>query len=210
MKGPGGKSLALLLDSKIITLLYLAKLAIAREEVAMARKPTVDVDKVMQMLREGESTQSVADRFGVSRQAIDLHRRKFIQSGQLVEKRAPRHTLASPGPAEAGIKEAQAGAMPKPAERGTSGYHAGPSQESAMAAKPPEIVSLDRMIELIIEAFDSLKQVPKLEAELEKYRREYQKAAEKIEQLEQAVSKRNEQEARWRLVVPPEGGKPGS
>ena len=157
----------------------------------MARKPTVDVNKVMDMLLEGQSTQTVADFFGVSRQAIDLHRRKFIQSGQLVERRAPRRPGVLTGPAEAGIKGSLDVSLAKSLKAGVKG-------EST--------VSLDRLIELIIEAFDSLKQVPKLEAELEKYKRDYLKAVEKIDQLEQAVSKRNEQEARWRLVVPPEGG----
>ena len=44
----------------------------------MARKATVDVEMVARMLRDGQSTQAVAEHFGVSRQAIDLHRRKFI------------------------------------------------------------------------------------------------------------------------------------
>jgi len=161
----------------------------------MARKATVDVDKVMQMLREGQSTQSVADFFGVSRQAIDLHRRKFIQSGQLVERRAPRRTVTAQESGETGIKGSPASSPAKSAETGTKGS---------------PTVSLDRLIELSIEAFESLKKVPKLEAELEKYKRDYQRAAEQIEQLERAVNKRNEQEARWNLVVPPEGGKTSS
>ena len=161
----------------------------------MSRKATVDVDKVMQMLREGQSTQSVADHFGVSRQAIDLHRRKFIQSGQLVERRAPRRTVNFPELAEAGIKGSPHVSMPKPAETGTKGYQAAPTPGSAGTGKKgSEVVSLDRLIELIVEAFDSLKQLPKLEleAELEKYKRDYQKAAERIDILEKAVSKRNE------------------
>ena len=142
----------------------------------MARKATVDVDKVIQMLRDGQSTQSVAEYFGVSRQAIDLHRHKFIKSGQLVDRRAPRTTPASVGSSDTEIKASPA-------------------------------VPLDSLIELIIQAFDSLKQVPRLEAELEKYKRDYQKATEKIEQLEKAVSKRNEQEIRWTRAAPSEGGK---
>jgi len=161
----------------------------------MARKATVDVDKVMQMLREGQSTQAVAEFFGVSRQAIDLHRHKFIQSGQLVDRRAPRRMVNLLEPAETGIRSSPTVSLPKSAETGVQGS---------------EAVSLDRLIELIIEAFDSLKQVPKLEAELEKYKRDYQKAAEQIELLEKEVSKRQSQEARWKLVVPPEDGKPGS
>ena len=136
----------------------------------MARKATVDVDKVMQMLREGQSTQAVAEYFGVSRQAIDLHRHKFIQSGQLVDKRAPRKAEASPEATEIKVKSAPA-------------------------------ASLDGLIELIIEAFDSLKKLPKLEAELEKYKRDFQKATAQIELLQKEVSKKQEQEARWRQAM---------
>ena len=155
----------------------------------MARKATVDVDKVIQMLREGQSTQAVAEYFGVSRQAIDLHRRKFIQSGQLVDRRAPRKTASSPEPVEAGIKGAPAVSLPEPAETGTKGSSA---------------VSLDQLIELIIEAFDSLKKLPKLETELGKYKQDYREAAEQIELLEKEVSKRQAQEARWRQAMPSE------
>lgn len=147
----------------------------------MARKATVDVEKAIQMLREGSSTQAVAEFFGVSRQAIDLHRRKFIQSGQLTDKRARRVAIAS------------------------SGYNATlpqerpePSKEKALDNQP---VSLDRLIELVIEAFDSLKKLPKLEAELAKYKQDYQKAVEQIEELEKEVRKRREQEARWKAVL---------
>jgi len=145
----------------------------------MARKATVDVDKVMQMLREGQSTQSVAEFFGVSRQAIDLHRHKFIKSGQLVDRRAPRRALTSPESVEAGIKGSPSGSKAGTIDTGTKGSQS---------------VSLERLIELVIEAFDSLEQVPKpeLEARLEKYKRDYQKAAERIDILEKAVSKRNE------------------
>ena len=138
----------------------------------MARKATIDVDMARQMLRDGQSTQSVAEHFGVSRQAIDLHRRKFIQSGQLVDRRAPRTTAA---PVESNTTE--------------------------IKGSPP--VSLDKLIELVIEAFDSLRRVPKMEAELEKYKRDYQKASEQIELLEKEVSRRNEQEARWGLATQP-------
>ena len=138
----------------------------------MARKAIVDVEKVIMMLREGQSTQAVAEYFGVSRQAIDLHRRKFIQSGQLVDKRAPRKVV------------------------------------SLLESNRPEVkdyssVSLDRLIDLVIEAFDSLKKIPKLEVELERYKQEYHKAAERIELLEKEVKKRQEQEAHWRQVIPP-------
>ena len=155
----------------------------------MARKATVDVDKVMQMLREGQSTQAVADYFGVSRQAIDLHRRKFIQVGQLVNRRAPRTMVVS----REGIgAEVKASAVPQ--------------QGVGAKVEAPPAVSLDRLIELVIEAFDSLKKLPKLEAELEKYKHDYRKAAEQIELLEKEVSKRQEQEARWQSAIQMEGG----
>ena len=58
----------------------------------MARKATVDKELVLQMLREGKTTQSIADQFGVSRQAVDLHRRDFITRGLLPDRRAGRQT----------------------------------------------------------------------------------------------------------------------
>ena len=58
----------------------------------MARKATVDKDLVLQMLREGKTTQYIADQFGVSRQAVDLHRRDFINRGLLPDQRAGRQT----------------------------------------------------------------------------------------------------------------------
>lgn len=56
----------------------------------MARKAVVDKDIVLKMLREGSTTQHVADQFGVSRQAIDIYRREFINSGLLGNQRAAR------------------------------------------------------------------------------------------------------------------------
>ncbi|MBI2288499.1 MAG: helix-turn-helix domain-containing protein [Chloroflexi bacterium] len=136
----------------------------------MARKATVDKDVVLRMLREGESTYAVAKHFGVSRQAVDLHRKEFIQGGLLVDKRAPRKTLNSP-------------------------------MGDITEVKNYPAISLDRLVDLVIEAFNSLKKVPALEAELEKYRRSYQKANERIELLEKEVSKRKEQEDHWRLTL---------
>jgi transposase-like protein len=145
----------------------------------MARKATVDVAKVLQMLREGGSTQAVAEHFGVSRQAIDLRRRKFIETGQLVDKRAPRKVVFS-------------------------------SEGDKPEAKDYSSVSLDQLIDLAIEAFDGLKKIPKLEAELERYKQDYQKAAERIEQLEKEISKREAQEARWRAAtLPSDASSPG-
>jgi hypothetical protein len=152
----------------------------------MARKATVDVEKVMQMLREGQSTQAVAEHFGVSRQAIDLHRHKFIRNGQLEDRRAPR--VAAP----------------------SAIYNAAPVRKTEPLAENnsrPDSVSLDKLIELVIQAFDSLKKVPKLEADLERYKQDYQKAAEKIERLEKEVIRRQEQEARLKLALEPESNK---
>ncbi len=56
----------------------------------MARKAIVDKDKILSMLQEGKTTQSIAEMFGVSRQAIDLHRRDFISRGLLHDQRAAR------------------------------------------------------------------------------------------------------------------------
>lgn len=121
---------------------------------------------VLQMLRDGKSTRSIAEHFGVSRQAVDLHRKEFIQSSLLGDKRAPRKTVTSEKGDEARVKD-----------------YAG--------------ISLDRLIDLAIEAFGSLKRVPELEAELEQYKQHYQKAVEQIQQLEKEVSKRKAQEKRW-------------
>jgi transposase-like protein len=56
----------------------------------MARKAVVDRDVVLDMLKEGKTTQEIANKFGVSRQAIDLHRKDFISNGLLHDQRAPR------------------------------------------------------------------------------------------------------------------------
>ena len=56
----------------------------------MARKAIVDKDKILSMLQEGKTTQSIAEIFGVSRQAIDLYRRDFISRGLLHSQRAVR------------------------------------------------------------------------------------------------------------------------
>ena len=136
----------------------------------MARKATVDRDIALRMLRDGQSTNAVADYFGVSRQAIDLHRKEFIQGGLLVDRRAPRKATV--------LKD-----------------------NDEIKAKGYTAVSLDRLVDLVIEAFNSLKQVPELEKELEKYKRDCQKASERIELLEKEVSKRKEQESRWRLAM---------
>jgi len=58
----------------------------------MARKAIVDKDRILSMLSEGKTTQAIAEIFGVSRQAIDLHRKDFIRQGLLHDQRAARAT----------------------------------------------------------------------------------------------------------------------
>ena len=134
----------------------------------MARKPIVDIDLVLQMLQEGRSTRDVADHFSVSRQAIDLHRKRFISQGLLQQKRAGRapKTINKP---------------PKPLSL-TKGY------------------SLEELIDLVLEAFTALKRMPALEADLERYKHDYETALSEIERLKQAEEKRTDQESRWLLA----------
>ncbi len=56
----------------------------------MTRKAVVNKDIILSMLKEGESTQRIAEKFNVSRQAIDLYRRDFIGKGLLPNQRAVR------------------------------------------------------------------------------------------------------------------------
>jgi transposase-like protein len=144
----------------------------------MARKAIVDRNIVLQLLKEGKTSQSIAAQFGVSRQAIDLHRKEFTRTGLLpgsatplsVTTTAPQTPLTSASPV--------------------------PSKPLSRSIEPHD-VSLDQMIDLIIRAFDALKRIPELEVEMEKYRREYDGLNSKIQQLEEREKKRKEQEARW-------------
>ena len=134
----------------------------------MARKATVDINLVLQMLQEGRSTREVADHFSVSRQAIDLHRKKFITQGILQTKRAAR----APKPID----------KPPKSPSLTKGY------------------SLEELIDLVLEAFTALKRMPTLEADLERYKHDYETALSEIERLKQAEEKRTDQESRWLLA----------
>ncbi len=145
----------------------------------MARKAIVDRDIILDMLREGETTQYIAEKFGVSRQAIDLHRRHFINRGLLPNQRAT------------GIRRAAQEAIP-PERKPASSKEPVPTEH--------QIISLDEQIDLIIKAFSALKRLPELEAELETYKGKYADAAQEIEQLQQAEKKRHDQERRWLLV----------
>ena len=64
----------------------------------MARKATVDRNLVLQFLKEGKTSQSIATQFGVSRQAIDLYRKEFFRTGLLQNIITPL-PAAAPNPA---------------------------------------------------------------------------------------------------------------
>jgi len=152
----------------------------------MARKAIVDKDIILSMLREGETTQRIAEKFNVSRQAIDLYRRDFIEKGLLPNLRAKR-TRKTP-------KEA-----------------AHQKQQIISPRQYPhskDIVSLDEHIDLIINAFNALKRLPQLEKELETCKQEYENALHEIERLKENEKKRLDQEGRWLLTQRPNDTNP--
>ncbi len=154
----------------------------------MARKAIVDRNIVLQLLKEGKTSQSIANQFGVSRQAIDLYRKEFMRSGLLKGTSAPPETASAVTATAPPVMAAtQPAGSPEPAP-----------------AITPEDISLDQMIELLIKAFSALKRMPELEAKLEKYRRDYERLFNQIEQLEERERKRNEQENRWIQVQHPD------
>ena len=144
----------------------------------VARKAIVNKDIILGMLRDGETTQHIAEKFNVSRQAIDLHRRDFIKKGLLLNQRAVR-----------------AGKVPKEAPFQTQNLI------SPMRSQPSkDIISLDEQIELIVSAFNALKRLPQLEKEAETYKQEYENALHEIERLKENEKKRLDQERRWLLA----------
>ena len=144
----------------------------------MARKAIVDKEIILSMLREGETTQRIAEKFNVSRQAIDLYRRDFIEKGLLPNQRAVRTRKA-----------------PKEAA------HQNQKLISPRQSPPPkEVVSLDEHIDLIIIAFNALKRLPQLEKEFETCKQEYENALHEIERLKERERKRLDQESRWLLT----------
>ncbi len=168
----------------------------------MARKPIVDRDIVLRMLQEGSSTQQVAERFGVSRQAVDLHRKDFITRGLLKNERAarkPKSTslFSDTTPVEVPT-QSTASTVPAdiPPQSTTS---------SAPADTPPQsttssaAASIDDLIELMITAFTALKRVPELEIQLEQYKDAYTRTLKEVERLGKEAEKRQDQEQRWNL-----------
>ena len=144
----------------------------------MARKAIVNKNIILNRLKDGETTQSIADNFNVSRQAIDLYRREFIKKGLLPNQRAKR---ARKLPKEATPKK----------QKLISPSHPLPSKD---------MVSLDEQIDLIIDAFNALKRLPELEKELEIYKRKYENATNEIEHLQNRGQKRQDQELRWLIT----------
>ncbi len=144
----------------------------------MARKAIVDKNIILNRLKDGETTQSIAENFNVSRQAIDLYRRDFIKKGLLPNQRAMRTRKL---PKEATPKK----------QKLISPRHSLPSKD---------MVSLDEQIDLIIDAFNALKRLPELEKELEIYKRKYENATNEIEHLQNRGQKRQDQELRWLIT----------
>lgn len=159
----------------------------------MARKAILNRDTVLQMLHEGQTTQRVADHFGVTRQAVDIHRKEFIALGLLADQRAHRSKQT---------------ALETPVQ---------PSLVPPVAQSPPEMLShqiepvlpvspsprelaalpLDQIIDAAIDAFAALKRLPFVEAERDSYRQSYQDATIEIARLREAESHRQAQEQRW-------------
>ena len=144
----------------------------------MARKAIVDRNTVLQLLKEGKSSQAIANQFGVSRQAIDLYRKDFTRTGLLPSTGAAPLPITTSSPVPVTVTP-------------------------PISAKPvsppikPQEVSLDQMIELMIKAFAALKRLPELENEVAKFRSEHDGLLKQIVQLEESENKRKEQETRW-------------
>ncbi len=150
----------------------------------MARKAIVDKDIILEKLKQGETTQRIAESYGVSRQAIDLHRKDFISRGLLEDKRAARKK--------------------KDEYRSTS-------QSVSREGKQPELIreaprktidtmTLNDQIDLLISAFSALKRVSQLEQDLTTYKRENERIARELSRLRELERKRIEQENRWMLI----------
>jgi len=156
----------------------------------MARKAIVDREIVLQLLKEGKTSQTIANQYGVSRQAIDLYRKQFVTGRLLPETRSAKPVMAA---------EPQPGIQypyrhipePIPEPKPT------PYSASATPTRALPTLSLDQMVDLIIQAFSALKRVPELETEIAKTRKSYDALLQQVEQLQIREQKRKEQEARW-------------
>lgn len=153
----------------------------------MARKAIVDRETVLQLLREGKTSQAIADRYGVSRQAIDLYRKQFTRSGLL----PGHHTTTIADRPAPGIQYATP-PIPEPI---TTTQQPPPTYSTAPITAPQ--LSLDQLVDLIIQAFTALKRVNELESEIAKIRKSYDTLLQQVEQLQAREQKRKEQEMRW-------------
>ena len=155
----------------------------------MARKAIVDKDIILDLLKKGETTQRIAERFKVSRQAIDLHRKEFINRGLLPDRKAertrkePTILINSTSTIDAENSNVHRSTLIKP-----------------IMNTPESIESLDTQIDLMINAFNALKRLPSIEKELEDLKHENEKAKQEIERLKNREKKRLEQENRWMLL----------
>jgi hypothetical protein len=155
----------------------------------MARKAIVDKDIILDLLKKGETTQRIATRFKVSRQAIDLHRKEFIKNGLLPDKRATRSGKETIQPDT--YKTANiSGTFEEPQ----------PAFLAEQALYNENVESLDAQIDLLISAFNALKRLPIVEKEIETLKIENEKARQEIERLKAIENKRLDQENRWRLI----------
>jgi hypothetical protein len=153
----------------------------------MARKAIVDREAVLQLLREGKTSKFIGEQFGVSRQAIDLYRKQFVNSGILGENRAARPIISSES-RDTITSHNTPEPLPLPESMRT--------QYPAKSSQPP-VLSLDELVDLVIQAFTALKRVKELEAEISSLRKNYDALLQQVEQLQEHEQKRKEQEARW-------------
>lgn len=155
----------------------------------MARKAIVDREIVLQLLHEGKTSQAIANQYGVSRQAIDLYRKQFVQDGVLQRSRTTRPaTTVKPKPNNKPIHHQTA--EPSPELKGQAYLFTPPLQATIT-------VPVDQIVDLVYQAFTALKRIPELEAEITEIRKNYESALQQIEQLKDREQKRQEQEARW-------------
>jgi len=155
----------------------------------MARKAIVDRAAVLEMLKQGMTSQAIADRFGVSRQAIDLHRKQFTAAGLLVP---PQRHAPAPAPAQG-----RAASREQRGEAQSQISPAAPGSADMPPLSPIPSLSLDQLIDLIIQAFTALKRIPELEKEFAALRKSYEAALQQIQELNEREQKRREQELRW-------------
>lgn len=157
----------------------------------MARKAIVDRDTVLSLLQEGKTSKSIAEQFGVSRQAIDLYRKQFVSSGHLPTTHTTRPAVSIEQPDTL-------------VSRSTTERSAEPSRipNHSKPATAPNL-SLDELVDLVIQAFTALKRVKELETEISELRKNYDTLLQQVEQLQAREQKRKEQEARWIHVQSP-------